>query len=671
MKSYFTLSLAIFSLCVTSAHAQGRRGSSGPSRGSPSTPHGNMNSNPNHVTPSNNSNNSYHPTVNNTPRNTPNVGPYHPANIGGGTVNNSGNNNSNNNYHPPVNNNNNSNNNANINPSNNYHPPVNNNGGNSNSGNNENGGHHGNNGPGNNNSVNNNNNGYHGGNNGNNVGNNTYHGGNNGYNGNNNSYHGGNTNYPSVRPTNFAHPGLNSPQLSHQVTYDNHGHVGSVNYSNHNGQTVFHESYNENRTVLTRNFYHGGNAGHDYEYHQNNFHGHEMYVYQPYHMHESHYYNPYWHPFYGFNGPHFYYQWSWMGSPWYAHYGYYYHPYAYYPYPSAWLTDYILYSILEEQYNARMERNAYSPVIYTSNYSTPQYAEPSLTSDVQLDGTDFSFYTATSQNVTCQNVVVTINGSAPENLGGCAIGKPAATVMGNEVYVFIMNSDQSISYSSINNRTWSNLGGEMSRIHSLRSIGTYIEVRAVDSDNAVWKRTLNHRRWKSDTTSPMYLAQNNESQSVVMTPSQPVTTTLATGGIDDTTKNQLQTQVTAELQARASQQTIDLEQKLKDPNHVYPILTDLNVMVLNPTSPNAALSCNLTAGDIVRLAPEGLSTDGATATMQVLTSKQGGCAVTSKVMIAVTDLQESENDVNRRIDEGTEKMTSDPALNQYLNKTAD
>ena len=88
-------------------------------------------------------------------------------------------------------------------------------------------------------------------------------------------------------------------------------------------------------------------------------------------------------------------------------------------------------------------------------------------------------------------------------------------------------------------------------------------------------------------------------------------------------------------------------------------------MILNPNS-TSVTTCTLTAGDIIRLAPEGLSSDRSVATMQVLTSKEGGCAVASKVMISIKDLQEAENDVNRRLDEGTEKLKVDPSAAQYL-----
>ena len=52
------------------------------------------------------------------------------------------------------------------------------------------------------------------------------------------------------------------------------------------------------------------------------------------------------------------YGWGWGGSPWYGSYGYYFEPAPVYPYPSLWLTDYLLAANLQAAYEAQAAANA-------------------------------------------------------------------------------------------------------------------------------------------------------------------------------------------------------------------------------------------------------------------------------------------------------------------------
>lgn len=69
----------------------------------------------------------------------------------------------------------------------------------------------------------------------------------------------------------------------------------------------------------------------------------------------------------------FYFSWGWMGSPWYAYYGWYFRPYAVYPSPVFWLTDYMMAITLEDAYQARLDAAlAFSPYAPGEVSLTPQ-----------------------------------------------------------------------------------------------------------------------------------------------------------------------------------------------------------------------------------------------------------------------------------------------------------
>ena len=52
------------------------------------------------------------------------------------------------------------------------------------------------------------------------------------------------------------------------------------------------------------------------------------------------------------------YGWGWGGAPWYGAYGYYFAPTPVYPYPSLWLTDYLLAPTLQAAFEAQAAANA-------------------------------------------------------------------------------------------------------------------------------------------------------------------------------------------------------------------------------------------------------------------------------------------------------------------------
>jgi hypothetical protein len=63
------------------------------------------------------------------------------------------------------------------------------------------------------------------------------------------------------------------------------------------------------------------------------------------------------------------YTWLWFGAPWYVSWGWYYQPYPYYAAPSYWVTDYVISSMLEDEYErayaagyAAGQQNAGTPI---------------------------------------------------------------------------------------------------------------------------------------------------------------------------------------------------------------------------------------------------------------------------------------------------------------------
>lgn len=96
-------------------------------------------------------------------------------------------------------------------------------------------------------------------------------------------------------------------------------------------------------------FYHG----HTYAsvYRPYRYGGFNFNVYTPYRYYRPGFYAWAYRPW----GAGFAYSWGWMGSPWYAYYGWYFTPYAVYSSPAFWLTDYLLAMTLEDAYQARLD----------------------------------------------------------------------------------------------------------------------------------------------------------------------------------------------------------------------------------------------------------------------------------------------------------------------------
>jgi hypothetical protein len=130
----------------------------------------------------------------------------------------------------------------------------------------------------------------------------------------------------------------------------------------------------------------------------------------------------------------------------------------------------------------------------------------------------------------------------------------------------------------------------------------------------------------------------------------------------DALKAQLKKQIDDEMLARSKGDTLSLDVKLLDPARVYVMSTSINVVTTDATP----ITCGLTSGDVISLAKEGVAADGKTATMMVRSAKAGNCAAGAKILISIEQLQEFENEFNRRLDLGAEKMKEDPAVSSLL-----
>ena len=124
----------------------------------------------------------------------------------------------------------------------------------------------------------------------------------------------------------------------------------------------------------------------------------------------------------------------------------------------------------------------------------------------------------------------------------------------------------------------------------------------------------------------------------------------------DQIKAQLKIQADDELTARSEGYTLTIDSKLQDPAHLYVVSSSMSINTVE----SAEATCSLSAGDVLMLAPEGVDASDGTATMLIRSSKIGDCKVGDKVVMSIEELAEFENEFNRRLDLGAEKMKADP-----------
>lgn len=125
--------------------------------------------------------------------------------------------------------------------------------------------------------------------------------------------------------------------------------------------------------------------------------------------------------------------------------------------------------------------------------------------------------------------------------------------------------------------------------------------------------------------------------------------------IDEEIKAQLRAQVEQNVREQEQQSPTVLNDRLTDLKHIFVVSQDLTAM---PSDGSAA--CSLSAGDLIRLtaAP---GQDDQVASVTVVTSKKGSCPAGIRVDVAISSLQEFENDFNEKLEDGMEKMKTELA----------
>jgi hypothetical protein len=127
-----------------------------------------------------------------------------------------------------------------------------------------------------------------------------------------------------------------------------------------------HGYYRGGHPYMRRSYYYGGRR-YAYAYRGYYYHGAAYYGYVPPVYYGPAYYGWAYNPWpapvaYG---------WGWGGAPWYGAYGYYFAPAPVYPYPSLWLTDYLLAANLQAAYEAQAAANAEN--IPADGFQQPAY----------------------------------------------------------------------------------------------------------------------------------------------------------------------------------------------------------------------------------------------------------------------------------------------------------
>jgi hypothetical protein len=127
--------------------------------------------------------------------------------------------------------------------------------------------------------------------------------------------------------------------------------------------------------------------------------------------------------------------------------------------------------------------------------------------------------------------------------------------------------------------------------------------------------------------------------------------------IDEEIKEQVRRQVEEALADLERNRDRDVDQIVRDPEHIFAVSDEIDVMDLNTSE-----ECTLSAGDLIRLKRNSLgrpmipgAADGF-AQMEVITSKAESCDIGATVAISISDLQDMENDFTETVEDGFEKM---------------
>jgi len=147
----------------------------------------------------------------------------------------------------------------------------------------------------------------------------------------------------------------------------------------------------------------------------------------------------------------------------------------------------------------------------------------------------------------------------------------------------------------------------------------------------------------------------------------PQGSTAANAGMTEEQKKQLHDQVQAEMNARQNNQTVDFNDKLKDPNHSFIIAGNFSVIPKGAiqNADGSMPTCKLGEGDVLRVVPHA-PVDQPTIDMMVWSSMAGDCPAGKVVNITMSELVTSENAFNTFLDKGAEAVQNDKTLSASL-----
>jgi hypothetical protein len=137
-------------------------------------------------------------------------------------------------------------------------------------------------------------------------------------------------------------------------------------------------------------------------------------------------------------------------------------------------------------------------------------------------------------------------------------------------------------------------------------------------------------------------------------PSSSIDTQIAldSNGNPITARAQLSAQVKEQVRANEQGSAVTLSQAFADPNHLFAVADSVETLATNSNTP-----CTLTAGDLLKAQRAPIEGETAVA-MTVITAKRGSCVPGSSVEIALSSLQEFENEFARHVESGMEEMRS-------------
>jgi hypothetical protein len=377
--------------------------------------------------------------------------------------------------------------------------------------------------------------------------------------------------------------------------------------------------------------YHG--RVYDRFYRSYSYRGHLIDVYAP-----RRYYGPY---FYGWAyrpwAHPIAYAWGWGPNPWFGYYGFYFTPYPVYASPALWLTDYMIASDLQAEYQANQDAQTVPP----QAASGPVITGVSLISARQY-----------------QTIVISGSGFGSQ-----------IPYNGDSNYIIL--SDITRNWSAGHSGNMVNLIVEQwtdSRIVLQGFSGNYGRGWSVAPGDVE-----NVQVWNAQTG----IGPATFSLNIGVIPSPPSATSVAENSAESTTgpvgatgltpdvKQAIAQEVQSQIALESSEAQQNSQGQDPDPGssgiarifsdgrpHIFVAGDDLDLVDVS------GAECAISAGDALQFNPPAPSDPSAPAVNLVVLASKGGqeCAQSDTVTVAMADLQEMQNHMRETIDDGLAKL---------------